>query len=70
MHHVFAYLDPGSASLIFQGAIAALIAVPVIFRNKISQVIRAARGGSTETTESVAEAPATGEPTTSDTPVR
>lgn len=64
MEHVFAYLDAGTGSLLIQGAIAAIIAVPVIFRNKISQVLRAVRGGhADEVKETVAE------PTT-DTPVR
>lgn len=72
MDHVFAYLDPGSGSIIIQAAIAGIIAVPVIFRNKISQMVKAVRGGSsTETTESVAEAPtATSEATPTDTPAR
>jgi len=65
MHPVFAYLDPGSASILFQALIAGVIAVPVIFRNKISQVVRAVRGGNaTEVKETVAE------PTTTDTPAR
>jgi len=63
MHHVFAYLDPGSGSIIIQAVIAGIIAVPVIFRNKISAMVRAVRGGSaTETKETVAE------PTKNDTP--
>jgi hypothetical protein len=72
MNHVFAYLEPGSGSIIIQAAIAGIIAVPVIFRNKIFQVVKAVRGGSsTETTESVAEAPtATSEETPTDTPAR
>lgn len=65
MHHVFAYLDPGTGSLLIQGAIAAVIAVPVIFRNKISQMIRSVRGGrADEVKETIAE------PTTTDTPAR
>ena len=66
MHHaVLAYLDPGSASIVFQALIAGVIAVPVIFRNKISQIVRAVRGGSTaEVQETVAE------PTTTDTTPR
>jgi hypothetical protein len=72
MHHVFAYLDPGSGSIIIQAAIAGIIAVPVIFRNKISQMVKAVRGGShNETTEPVAEATtATSEATPTDTPAR
>jgi len=66
MHHaVLAYLDPGSASIVFQALIAGVIAVPVIFRNKISQMVRAVRGGNTaEVKETVAE------PTTTDTTPR
>jgi hypothetical protein len=43
MPHVFAYLDPGSGSLIIQAAVAAVVAVPVIFRNRISRGARAVR---------------------------
>ena len=72
MDHVFAYLDPGSASIIFQAAIAGIIAVPVIFRNKISQMVKAVRGGSATETSTVAEAQeSVAEPaTTTDTPAR
>jgi len=56
MHHIFAYLDPGSGSIIIQAAIAGIIAVPVIFRNKISQMVKAVRGESAEDTSGVAEA--------------
>lgn len=56
MNHVFAYLDPGSGSIIIQAAIAGIIAVPVIFRNKISQALKAVRGGSHTEEASVAEA--------------
>ena len=65
MDFVFAYLDPGSASIVFQAVIAGIIAVPIIFRNKISAILRAVRGGSApEVTETVAE------PTSTDTPSR
>lgn len=73
MHHVFAYLDPGSGSIIIQAAIAGIIAVPVIFRNKISQMVKAVRGGSSTETSTVAEAPepaVDAAPTTTDTPAR
>ena len=64
MHHVvFAYLDPGSISIVFQGAIAAIIAIPVLFRTRIAAAVRSVRGGApAEAQESVAE------PTTTDTP--
>jgi hypothetical protein len=56
MRLVFAYLDPGSASIVFQAVIAGIIAVPVIFRNKITAFIRTVRGGSAgEVKETVAE---------------
>jgi hypothetical protein len=40
LHPVFAYIDPGSGSLIIQVVIASIIAVPVIFRAKVAQVAR------------------------------
>jgi hypothetical protein len=40
---VFAYLDPGSGSLIIQALIAGIVAVPILLRNKISQGVRAVR---------------------------
>jgi hypothetical protein len=46
MRLVFAYLDPGSASIVFQAVVAGIIAIPVIFRNKIGAFVRAMRGGS------------------------
>lgn len=72
MRHVFAYLDPGSASIIFQAAIAGIIAVPVIFRNKISQMVKSVRGGSATETSTVAEAQesVTETAATTDTPAR
>ena len=36
-HPILAYIDPGSGSLIIQVAIAALIAIPVFFRNQIAR---------------------------------
>jgi hypothetical protein len=41
--HLFAYLDPGSGSLIIQAAVAAMVSVPVIFRNRIARGARAVR---------------------------
>ncbi len=57
MDPVFAYLEPGSGSLIIQGVIAALIAVPVLFRNKIAAVVRTIRGGDSPDTEDKAVEP-------------
>ena len=55
MEPVFAYLDPGSISIAFQAVIAGIIAIPILFRNKISAAVRSLRGGSAEAKESVAE---------------
>jgi hypothetical protein len=40
----FAYLDPGSGSLIIQAIIAALIAIPFVFRQAIRNAIARIRG--------------------------
>lgn len=45
MDLVFAYLDPGSGSLIIQALIAGIVAIPVLFRSRISAAVRALRGG-------------------------
>ena len=39
-HPIFAYIDPGSGSLIIQVAIASIIAIPVILRDRIARVVR------------------------------
>jgi hypothetical protein len=39
-----AYIDPGSGSLIIQAAIAAIIAIPILFRSQVTRVMRALRG--------------------------
>jgi hypothetical protein len=41
--HVLAYLDPGSGSLLVQGAIAMAVAAPIVARNKIAAGIVAVR---------------------------
>ena len=46
MEPLFAYIDPGSGSLLIQAFIAMLVAVPIFFRNQIGRAIRAVRGGS------------------------
>lgn len=43
MPFIFAYLDAGSGSLIIQAVIAALVAGPILLRNKISEGVRAVR---------------------------
>jgi len=40
----FAYIDPGSGSLMIQAIIAGIIAAPLFFRHKISKFVRAIRG--------------------------
>lgn len=44
MEFVFAYIDPGSGSLIIQAVIAGLVAVPVLFRNQIRRLAGSLRG--------------------------
>lgn len=46
MEFVFAYLDAASGSMLIQAVIAALVAVPVMFRSKISSGVRALRRAS------------------------
>lgn len=55
METVIAYIDPGSGSLIIQGVIAALVAIPVFFRTRISRVARTIRR--TDTRRSNSSAP-------------
>jgi superfamily II DNA or RNA helicase len=51
MHHLLAYIDPGSGSLIIQAVIATVVAVPFFFRQQIGRFVRAVRR--TESTESI-----------------
>ena len=44
MELVFAYIDPGSGSLIIQALIAGLVAAPIFFRRQIRQVMHKIRG--------------------------
>ena len=44
MELIFAYIDPGSGSLLIQGLIAALVAIPVFFRHQIARAVQAIRG--------------------------
>jgi hypothetical protein len=44
MELVFAYIDPGSGSLLIQAVIAGLVAVPIFFRHQIRRAVRAVRG--------------------------
>ena len=47
MRFVFAYLDPGSGSIIIQAVIAGIVALPIVFRSRVSAFIRRLRGGGT-----------------------
>ena len=43
MDIAFAYIDPGSGSLIIQAIVATIVAVPFFFRQQIGRVVRAVR---------------------------
>jgi hypothetical protein len=58
MEPLFAYIDPGSGSLLIQAVIAGLVAIPIFFRHQISRAIRAVRGGSETVPTSATSAPA------------
>lgn len=49
MELIFAYIDPGSGSLVIQALIAGIVAVPIFFRRQISRFVRSVRGGAHET---------------------
>ena len=55
MELVLAYIDPGSGSLIIQGLIAGLVAIPVLFRHQIRRVLRTLRGQNEPTVEAAAQ---------------
>lgn len=44
MELIFAYIDPGSGSLVIQALIAGLVAIPIFFRHQISRAVRTLRG--------------------------
>lgn len=44
MESIFAYIDPGSGSLIVQALIAGIVALPIFFRHQIRRAVRAFRG--------------------------
>ena len=44
MELVFAYIDPGSGSLVIQALIAGIVAVPIFFRRQISRFVHSVRG--------------------------
>jgi hypothetical protein len=51
MEPIFAYIDPGSGSLVIQALIAGMVAIPIFFRHQIRRVIRSLRGQDEPTTE-------------------
>ncbi len=57
MELIFAYIDPGSGSLIIQALIAGMVAIPIFFRHQISRAVRAIRGGDTKATAAETLAP-------------
>ena len=67
-----AYIDPGSGSLIIQGAIATIVAAAVFFRGQIARFLPGRRGGdeSDAATSSVPPTPPTTTPTSVDDAAR
>ena len=55
MELVFAYIDPGSGSLIIQAVIAGIVAIPVIFRRQLARIVHSVRGDAKPTTEAAGE---------------
>jgi len=55
MELIFAYIDPGSGSLIIQALIAGLVAVPIFFRHQIARIVRMLRGQDEPTAETTPE---------------
>jgi len=53
-----AYIDPGSGSLIIQGAIASIVAVVVFFRGQIARLIPGRRQDEESTTTSTSSSTA------------
>ena len=48
MELLYAYIDPGSGSLVIQALIAGLVAVPVFFRRQIARFVSTLRGRDTQ----------------------
>ena len=44
MELVFAYIDPGSGSLIIQALIAGIVAAPILFRRQVMRIVNRFRG--------------------------
>ena len=55
MEFIFAYIDPGSGSLVIQALIAGLVAAPVIFRKQLARVVRSIRGDEQPTAETAGQ---------------
>ncbi len=52
MHHLLAYIDPGSGSLIIQAVIATLVAIPIFFRTQIAKLLSTFRGAKVQESSS------------------
>jgi hypothetical protein len=48
---IFAYIDPGSGSMVFQMLIAAALAVPFFLREQISRAVGRLRGRDSSSTD-------------------
>ena len=59
-----AYIDPGSGSLIIQGAIATIVAAAVFFRGQIARFLPGRRGGDESDAATSATAASTPTPPT------
>jgi hypothetical protein len=55
MELIFAYIDPGSGSLVIQALIAGLVAVPIFFRRQIARFVGNVRGKDEPTETAVAQ---------------
>ena len=44
MEFIFAYIDPGSGSLVIQALIAGIVALPIFFRRQIARFVHSVRG--------------------------
>ena len=55
MELIYAYIDPGSGSLVIQALIAGIVAVPIFFRRQISRVISTLRRSDVPRVEDAAE---------------
>jgi hypothetical protein len=55
VHHVFAYLDPGSGSLILQATIGTVAAVSYMLRRKLASIVNSVLGRNQNTDPATAE---------------